>query len=60
MNDKDCSVTCRKLRNVTEQRDNLKAKYDMSMKTERFGCGCGMLLGALAFFIGMIIARFAQ
>ncbi len=57
MEGKDCCVTCKKLRNVTEQRNEFRRKYEMSCKAERFGCGCGMLLGAIAFFIGMMIAR---
>jgi hypothetical protein len=38
----------------------LEAKYDMSRKVSRFCLGCGMFLGALAFFIGMMIARLTQ
>lgn len=60
MENKDCYVTCEKLRNVQEQNDELKVKYDMSRKVSHFCIGCGMFLGALAFFIGMMIARLTQ
>lgn len=60
MENKDCYVMCEKLRNVREQIAELKAKYDMSRKVSHFCLGCGMFLGALTFFIGMIIARLTQ
>ena len=56
----DCYVTCGNLRNVREQIADLEAKYDMSRKVSHFCIGCGMFLGALAFFIGMMIARLTQ
>ncbi|SHL41855.1 hypothetical protein SAMN05720470_10831 [Fibrobacter sp. UWOV1] len=60
MEDEKCYVMCKMLRKVEEQRDEMKDKYEMSRDCSNFSCGCGMVLGAVACFIGIFIARLMQ